>query len=181
MTPMMSTALPKTRTAPFPTVGELNGVSVPAFIESMAMLFEPAPRFGAWLAADRPFANDEDLLKAAARIARQMPEPDQLELINAHPRLGARDRLSEASRREQGAAADSVDRELAELNAEYEQRFGFRYLVYVSGRPRATLLPDFQAALERDRADELRRALDDTLAIAANRLHFFRNVPGAMT
>ena len=178
---MTSIALPAARTAPFPTVGELNDVSVPTFIEAMAMLFERAPRFGAWLAAARPFANDDELMKAAARIAHGMAEPDQLELVNAHPRLGARDRLSDASRREQGAVGDPVDLALAQLNAAYEQRFGFRYLVYVSGRPREALLPEFRAALERDRADELRRALDDTLAIGANRLHFFRNVPGAVT
>jgi 2-oxo-4-hydroxy-4-carboxy--5-ureidoimidazoline (OHCU) decarboxylase len=168
-------------------VGELNEVSVPAFRDAVAMLFEPAPRFAAWLAAARPFATDADLLKAAARIAHQMADEDKLELINAHPRLGARDRLSEASRREQGAtdggaddpvAADPVASELAELNAAYEAKFGFRYLVYVAGRERAALLPDFRAALARDRVYEMRRALDDTLAIAANRLHFFRNAPG---
>jgi 2-oxo-4-hydroxy-4-carboxy-5-ureidoimidazoline decarboxylase len=178
---MTSIGLAEARTAPFPTVGELNGVSVPAFMEAMAMLFEPAPRYAAWLAAARPFADDEDLLKAAARVAHQMAEPDQLELINAHPRLGARDRLSDASRREQGAADDAVDHALAELNAAYEERFGFRYLVFVSCRPREALIPEFRAALERDRPDELRRALDDTLAIAANRLHFLRTVPGATT
>lgn len=166
------------RTAPFPTVGELNEVSVPTFLQAVAMLFEPAPRFGAWLAAARPFASDDDLLKAAARIAHRMAETDQVELINAHPRLGARDRLSDASRREQGAADDPVDRELAKLNAAYEKRFGFRYLVYVAGRPPETLLPEFQATLAHDRADELRRALDDTLAIAASRLHYLRSTPG---
>jgi OHCU decarboxylase len=167
------------RTAPFPTVGELNEVSVPTFTESVAMLFEPAPRFGAWLAAARPFTSDEDLLKAAARIAHRMAEADQVELINAHPRLGTRDRLSDASRREQGVAGDAVDRELAKLNAAYEKRFGFRYLVYVAGRPRETLITEFHAALARDRADELRRALEDTLAIAASRLHYLRSTHGA--
>jgi 2-oxo-4-hydroxy-4-carboxy-5-ureidoimidazoline decarboxylase len=163
-------------------VGELNEVSVPAFREAVAMLFEPAPRFAAWLAAARPFATDEDLLKAAARIAHRMADEDKVELINAHPRLGARDRVSAASRREQGAADaaadDRVATELAELNAAYEAKFGFRYLVYVAGRERGALLPEFRAALGRDRVYEMRRALDDTLAIAANRLHFFRNAPG---
>jgi 2-oxo-4-hydroxy-4-carboxy-5-ureidoimidazoline decarboxylase len=164
-------------------VGELNEVSVPAFRDAVAMLFEPAPRFSAWLAAARPFATDEDLLKAAARIAHRMADEEKVELINAHPRLGARDRLSEASQREQGAsdgaADDRVAAELAELNAAYEAKFGFRYLVYVAGRDRAALLPEFRAALGRDRALEMDRALEDTLAIAANRLHFFRNAPGA--
>jgi 2-oxo-4-hydroxy-4-carboxy--5-ureidoimidazoline (OHCU) decarboxylase len=178
------------RTEPFPSVGELNEVSVPAFREAVAMLFEPAPHFAAWLAAARPFTSDEDLLKAAARIAHQMADADKVELINAHPRLGARDRLSEASRREQGASdpgdeaagsADEVDpvaMELEELNDAYEAKFGFRYLVYVAGRERTALLPEFRAALQRDRVYEMRRALDDTLAIAANRLHFFRNSLG---
>jgi 2-oxo-4-hydroxy-4-carboxy-5-ureidoimidazoline decarboxylase len=163
-------------------VGELNEVSGPAFREAVAMLFEPAPRFAAWLAAARPFTSDEDLLTAAARIAHRMADEDQVQLINAHPRLGARDRLSEASRREQGmtedANEDPVAAELAELNAAYEARFGFRYLVYVAGRERAALLPEFRAALQRDRAFEMRRALDDTLAIAANRLHYLRTAPG---
>jgi 2-oxo-4-hydroxy-4-carboxy-5-ureidoimidazoline decarboxylase len=173
------------RTDLFPSVGELNEVSVPAFREAVAMLFEPAPRFAAWLAAARPFAADEDMLKAAARIAHRMADEEKVELINAHPRLGARDRLSEASRREQDASDDVPDAgpdpvaaELAELNAAYEARFGFRYLVYVAGRERAALLPEFRAALNRGRADEMRRALDDTLAIAANRLHYLRTTPG---
>jgi 2-oxo-4-hydroxy-4-carboxy-5-ureidoimidazoline decarboxylase len=164
-------------TAPFPTVGELNEVSVPAFREAVAMLFEPAPRFAAWLAAARPFASDEELLKAAARIAHRMADDEKVELINAHPRLGSRDRLSDASRREQGSPDDEVDRELDELNEAYERRFGFRYVVYVAGRDRAALLPDLRAALERDRVYEMRRAIDDTLAIAANRLHYLRSMP----
>jgi OHCU decarboxylase len=162
------------RTAAFPTVRELNGVSVPTFVAAATMLFERAPRFSAWLAAARPFSSDEALLKAAARIAHQMADEDQVELINAHPRLGARVSLSDASRREQGTADDAVDRELAELNAAYEAKFGFRYLVYVAGRPHEALLPNFQAALARDRSDEKRRALDDTLAIAADRLQYLR-------
>jgi 2-oxo-4-hydroxy-4-carboxy-5-ureidoimidazoline decarboxylase len=173
------------RTDLFPSVGELNEVSVPAFRDAVAMLFEPAPRFAAWLAAARPFTSDEDLLRAAARIAHRMADEEKVELINAHPRLGARDRLSEASRREQAARdeapdadPDPVATELADLNAAYEKKFGFRYLVYVAGRERAGLLTEFRAALQRDRADEMRRALDDTLAIAANRLHYLRTTPG---
>ena len=177
MTPRTSTGLPATRTAPFPTVGELNEVSVPTFNAAVAMLFEPAPRFSAWLAAARPFADDEALLKAAARIAHRMVDEEQVELINAHPRLGARNRLSDASRREQGAADDAADEELRQLNEAYEKKFGFRYLVYVAGRPRDALLQEFRAALQRDRVYEKRRALDDTLAIAANRLQFLRGTP----
>ena len=172
-----SSDLPATETTPrarFPSVDDLNDMSVGSFSEAAALLFEPAPRFTAWLAAARPFESDTELMAAARRIAHRMSEADQVELVNAHPRLGSRDHLSDASRREQGRTNAAVDADLAELNAAYEDRFGFRYLVHVAGRPRAKLLPGFRAALQQERATELRRALDDTLAIAADRLRFLR-------
>jgi 2-oxo-4-hydroxy-4-carboxy-5-ureidoimidazoline decarboxylase len=58
---------------------------------------------------------------------------------------------------------------LDELNAAYEARFGFRYCVFVAGRSRAALLPGFEAALTADRDDELHRALDAVIDIAADR------------
>jgi len=167
--------LPVTETTGFPSMDELNDLSVGSFSEAVSLLFENAPRFAAWLAAARPFESDAELMAAATRIAHRMSEPEQLELVNAHPPLGSRDRLSRASQREQGSNPDPVDVELAGLNASYEMRFGFRYLVYVAGRPRADLLPEFRAALHRDREAELRRALDDTLAIAGDRLRWFRS------
>ena len=167
--------MPVAETTGFPSVDELNDMSVGSFSESVSLLFENAPRFAAWLAAARPFESDAELMAAATRIAHRMSEPEQLELVNAHPPLGSRDRLSQASQREQGRTPDPVDVELARLNASYEMRFGFRYLVYVAGRSREELLPEFRAALRGDREAELRRALDDTLAIAADRLRWFRS------
>ncbi len=59
--------------------------------------------------------------------------------------------------------------ELARLNDAYEARFGFRYCVFVAGRPRAALVPGLAAAIDGDRATELRRALDAVVDIAADR------------
>ena len=59
--------------------------------------------------------------------------------------------------------------ELARLNEAYERRFGFRYCVFVAGRPRAALLPGLEAALNGDRDAELHRALDAVVDIAADR------------
>jgi len=163
-------------TGSFPPLDELNQLSVPAFADEMAKLFEPAPRFAARLAAERPFPSDTVLLEAAARIARALPEADQIELVNAHPRIGATAAdLSELSRREMGTAQPEADQELSDLNAAYEARFGFRYLVHVAGRRRSELIPGFRSALHRKRNAELRRAVRDTLAIAADRLERLRS------
>jgi 2-oxo-4-hydroxy-4-carboxy-5-ureidoimidazoline decarboxylase len=67
------------------------------------------------------------------------------------------------------AEAARVAAELERLNAAYEKRFGFRYCVFVAGRPRAALLPEMEAALGEDRQAEIRRALDSVVDIARAR------------
>lgn len=147
-------------------------------------LFEGAPRFLDRVEAAAPFADDDALFAAARAIAHTMPEPEQIELIDAHPRLGAPPgTVSALSYVEQGydrpggaagGAETQVDvaAELERLNDAYEARFGFRYCVYVAGRSRAALLPDMAAATQRpatDRSAELHRALDAVVDIAIDR------------
>ncbi len=152
-----------------------------AFTAAMAPLFEGAPSFLAFLAAARPFGGYPRLFAAAREIAAWMPEEAKLELIDAHPRLGAPPgSVSALSYREQGyevAAADfaaeaersRVAAELDRLNAAYEERFGFRYCVFVAGRPRRDLIPGLEAAFEATREDEIRRALSAVIDIAIDR------------
>jgi 2-oxo-4-hydroxy-4-carboxy--5-ureidoimidazoline (OHCU) decarboxylase len=146
--------------------------------EAMATLrplFEGAPRFLARLVEARPLGTWDRLFEQARAIAHGMPDADQIELVNAHPRLGARpETVSAASFREQGydRQADgppSALERLAALNAAYETRFGFRYCVFVAGRPLAALLPDLEAALGADRERELHRGIDAVVDIARAR------------
>jgi 2-oxo-4-hydroxy-4-carboxy-5-ureidoimidazoline decarboxylase len=165
-------------------VDALDALDAGAFTRSVAPLFEGAPGFLWRLAATRPFGSAEELFRKARRVARLLPEPLQIELIDAHPRLGAPPAsVSAMSFREQGYADEAPENlaseaarereriatELDRLNREYEARFGFRYCVFVAGRPRAALLPGFEAALEQDREAELYRALDAVVDIARDR------------
>jgi 2-oxo-4-hydroxy-4-carboxy-5-ureidoimidazoline decarboxylase len=145
-----------------------------AFVERMAPLFEGAPRFLGRLAGARPFRDADDLFRRAEAIALAMPADEQRELIDAHPRLGAPPAtVSVMSHREQGydreteEAVEALDR----LNEAYERRFGFRYCVFVNGRPRAALVPELETALGRDAGSERERALRDVVAIARDRYH----------
>ena len=168
-------------TGTFVPLPALDGLDEPACADALAPLFEGAPRFLARLAAARPFGDAETLFARARELAHAIPEDEQIELIDAHPRLGAPPgSVSALSFREQGYDTDAADAaaeaerrrvqaELDRLNATYEARFGFRYCVFVAGRPRAALLPGMEAALEADRDEERRRALDAVVDIAADR------------
>ena len=157
----------------------------------MAPLFEGARGFLGRLAMARPFGSIEALFDRAREIAHAMPLDEQLELIDAHPRLGAPPAtVSALSFVEQGYSRVGTDRapettggtdrapeadqarieaELERLNDAYEARFGFRYCVFVAGRSRAELLPGMAAALEADRDAEIARALDAVVDIARDR------------
>ena len=163
---------------PLPALDELDDDDCAA---ALAPLFEGAPRFLARLAGARPFGDEATLFERAREIAHTMPEPEQVELIDAHPRLGAPPgSVSALSFREQGydqkAADDAAETErervaaeLARVNEAYEERFGFRCCVFVAGRSRAELLPELDASLAADRHAELHRALDAVVDIAADR------------
>ena len=59
--------------------------------------------------------------------------------------------------------------ELAELNRAYEARFGFRFVVFVNGRPRREIVPVLQERLDRTRDMELETAMAELVAIATDR------------
>jgi 2-oxo-4-hydroxy-4-carboxy--5-ureidoimidazoline (OHCU) decarboxylase len=153
-------------------VATLDAMSLDGFVAAAAPWFEGAPRFLARLAAARPFGDESTLFARAAAIALAMPEDEQLELIDAHPRLGAPPAsVSAASFREQGYDRETTAAiaDLARLNAEYEERLGFRFCVFVDGRSRPELVPVLEAALDAGRDAEIRRALGDVVAIAHDR------------
>ena len=132
-------------------------------VEELAELFEGRTRLVERL------AEHENPLAVAHEVARELPEPDKLEALNAHPAIGA-SKVSATSAREQGSDDDpTVLAELAELNRRYEEKFGFRFVVFVDRRPRSEILPVLRSRLERSREEELGTGLSELVAIAEDR------------
>jgi 2-oxo-4-hydroxy-4-carboxy-5-ureidoimidazoline decarboxylase len=131
--------------------------------DELAELFEGRTRFVERL------SELEDPLTAAPDLIRTLPEDEALEALSAHPAIGAKG-LSERSAREQGADQDaSTEAELESLNQAYEQRFGFRFVVFVNRRPKAAIVPILRERLGRTRDEELETALTELVAIARDR------------
>jgi 2-oxo-4-hydroxy-4-carboxy--5-ureidoimidazoline (OHCU) decarboxylase len=132
--------------------------------EELAELFEGRTRLVELL------AEREHPLEAAPDVLAELSEGDKLEALDAHPAIGARAGLSERSAAEQGADADPVIlTELAYLNQVYEEKYGFRFVVFVNGRPKTEILDVLRGRLERTREEELETALGELVAIARDR------------
>jgi 2-oxo-4-hydroxy-4-carboxy--5-ureidoimidazoline (OHCU) decarboxylase len=132
-------------------------------VEELAELFEERT-----VLVER-LAEHEDPLGSAGEVIAGLTEEEKLEALNAHPAIGAH-RLSARSAAEQGADSDPETlAELERLNREYEERFGFRFVVFVNRRPKTEIVPVLRERLLRTREQELETALDELVAIARDR------------
>ena len=169
------------RDRPFPRISDLDALPAEPAAHLLAPLFEAAPRFLGRLVQERPFNDDATLVAKAHELARGLAEDEQIELLDAHPRIGADPAtVSDLSHAEQGYGDASpqqepwIAEELEALNDAYERIFGFRFVVFVAGRPRSAIVPILEASLRDERISELRRGLDDVVYIAADRLATLR-------
>jgi 2-oxo-4-hydroxy-4-carboxy--5-ureidoimidazoline (OHCU) decarboxylase len=132
--------------------------------DELAELFEGRTRLVELLAGrDHPLEHAEDAIA-------ELTDDEKLEALEAHPAIGERSGLSPRSAAEQGVDDDpALLDELAELNRAYEEKFGFRFVVFVNRRPRREIVPVLRERLRRTRDEELETGLRELVAIARDR------------
>jgi 2-oxo-4-hydroxy-4-carboxy--5-ureidoimidazoline (OHCU) decarboxylase len=132
--------------------------------EELAELFEGRTAFVERLALE------PDPLVRARTLVHELPDDEKREVLNAHPAIGQREGLSARSAAEQGADLDpEVMAELLRLNADYEDRHGFRFCVFVNRRPKQEILELLRTRIDNPTDAELETALDELVAIAEDR------------
>ncbi len=137
--------------------------SGPLTEDQLAELFEGRTRLVEKL------AHHDDPLGSAHQVIAGLSDEEKLEALNAHPPIGATT-LSPRSAAEQGGGGDpAVLTELAYQNQVYEEKFGFRFVVFVNRRSKAEILDVLRERLERTREEELDTALEELVAIAEDR------------
>ena len=112
-------------------------------VDDLSELFEGRTRLVEKL------AQHSNPLADAHEVVHSLSEDEKLEALNAHPAIGAKT-LSRRSAAEQGANDDPKTlAELERLNREYEDRFGFRFVVFVNRRPKSEIVPILRERLTR--------------------------------
>jgi 2-oxo-4-hydroxy-4-carboxy-5-ureidoimidazoline decarboxylase len=133
-------------------------------VDELAELFEGHTRLVELL------AETEDPLGHADEIVARLDESEMIEALSAHPAIGQRPGLSERSAAEQGSDADpAVLSELSYLNQVYEEKFGFRFVVFVAGRSKPEILEVLRARIATTREQELDTGCRELVAIARDR------------
>jgi 2-oxo-4-hydroxy-4-carboxy--5-ureidoimidazoline (OHCU) decarboxylase len=115
-----------------------------------------------------PYRSAGEMVDQMRAVLPTLSEEEKVATLNAHPRIGEDPgRLSARSLNEQGT---EVIPELERLNAEYERRFGFRFVVFVNRRPKREIVEVLRRRLRRSREEEMNEGLRAIIDIAADRL-----------
>ncbi|EDX87742.1 OHCU decarboxylase [Synechococcus sp. PCC 7335] len=145
------------------------------FVAALGPIFEETPSIAERAWHQRPFISIEELWQAMVDIVKTDSAAKQLALIKAHPDLGSRAGMAEASMQEQAGAGLSqmskrnYDR-FHQLNNAYKQKFGFPFVMAVKGYRMEDILQAFEERLENDGESERVRSLFEIFQIARFRL-----------
>ena len=171
---------------------ELNAAAQVEFIRLLDGTYEHSP----WIAEKawpiRPFKSLVHLKLALAGVVRESDQTAQLKLIRAHPELAGKamvaKTLTSESTNEQGKAGltECTPTEFAhiqQLNADYNAKFGFPFILAVRGPrglglPKAEIIATFERRLGNHPDFELAECLRNIHRIAEIRLNDkFGHVP----
>lgn len=156
-------------------INTLNQMSQSEFTEALGSIFEHTPEIAAEAWRSRPFADVQNLHQVMVAIVLQMSDAEQLKLICAHPDLGSRFKMAEASVQEQSTvgldqlSAAEYDR-FQNLNQNYKEKFSFPFIIAVRNHTKDSILAAFEQRLQNNLEVEKQTAIAEIIEIARWRL-----------
>ncbi len=157
------------------TLSELNQMNQEAFTDTLGEIFEHTPEIAAQTWQKRPFSTLETLYQAMVTEVDHLSDQDQRKLICAHPDLGSKAKMAEASVEEQGNLGLNLlnleeYEHFQQLNQVYKEKFGFPFIVAVKNHTQETILESFSQRLQNTLTEEKAQALTEIKKIAQFRL-----------
>ncbi|NDJ17152.1 2-oxo-4-hydroxy-4-carboxy-5-ureidoimidazoline decarboxylase [Myxacorys almedinensis A] len=157
------------------SITALNAMDQTAFVDAVGFVFEETPAIAAHTYQQRPFCDRSDLHQKMVARVEAMPQAKQLALICAHPDLGSKAKMADASVKEQARAGldqltSAEYEQFQSLNQAYKDKFNFPFIIAVKDHTKTTILAAFQQRLQHDRDAEINQALAQICRIAWFRL-----------
>lgn len=157
------------------TLSELNQMNQETFTNTLGEIFEHTPEIASQTWSKKPFDSLASLHQTMVEVVNQMSEQAQLKLISAHPDLGSKAKMAEASVKEQaGVGLDRLSPEkyahFQQLNQAYKNKFSFPFIIAVKNHTPDSILESFQSRLENSLDEEKKRAIQEINQIAWFRL-----------
>lgn len=137
-------------------------------------------RWATQMSSARPYENIADVIARANEVWQSLDRDDWLEAFRSHPKIGekkAAETVSAQARQWSGqeqsgvnTASSETTNSLATLNREYEQKFGFIFIICATGKTSDEMLAALRERLDHDEAEELPIAAAEQSKITELRL-----------
>lgn len=132
------------------------------------------------LISSRPFDSEQEVLDKAEELWYALNDTDWKEAFEHHPKIGDLNSLKEkysgtrsmAGNEQSGMdkAAESVLSEMSELNREYENKFGYIFIVCATGKSAVEMLTLLKERIQNSPGDEIRIAMEEQNKITKIRI-----------
>lgn len=161
------------------TIENINAMSQAEFVAALGDLFEHSPWIAEGAYASRPFKDGADLHARMAAVMNNASFPVALKLLRAHPELAGRamvdksltaDSTNEQTRSGLTQCTPEEFARLQELNAAYNAKFGWPFILAVKHLDRPAIIRTFAERLALSAADEFAAALANITTITRWRL-----------
>lgn len=157
------------------SIAQINSMTQDEFVAALGEIFEETPAIARSTWEKRPFADGTDLYQQMINAVKAMSKQEQLALIQAHPDLGSKVKMAEASVQEQSGigldrlTASEYER-FEQLNTAYKAKFRFPFIVAVKNHTKDSIFAAFEQRLRNSVDREFEEAICEIYQIAQFRL-----------
>jgi 2-oxo-4-hydroxy-4-carboxy-5-ureidoimidazoline decarboxylase len=160
-------------------IDEINQSDEVRFVELLGGIFEHSPWVPELVFLQQPFASRNSLHQTMATAVRNAPEVMRMELLCRHPELAGKEAdagtlTSESMREQAGAGLNQCSAEelgkIKSLNQSYHSRFGFPFIIAVTGLDKFQIIAAMEERLDHSRELEFDTALGEVEKIARIRI-----------
>lgn len=155
------------------SLDDINAMSMAEFVQGFGDIAEHSP----WVAvgATRPFSTRSDMIAKFTTAVMMADRTRQLSLLQAHPDLATRAKLTVDSQHEQqGAGLDNLSvkefEKFTQLNNQYKSKNGFPFIFAVKGATKHQILESFEVRIHNSEEVEFEKALQQVCKIIGFRL-----------
>ncbi|WP_409304149.1 2-oxo-4-hydroxy-4-carboxy-5-ureidoimidazoline decarboxylase [Peribacillus sp. SCS-155] len=156
-------------------IQDINRMDHYEFAHKIGWVYEHSPWIAKKAWESSPFYDREELMQTMSAVVQNADASLKLSLLRAHPDLGTRLKITDASQKEQkGAGLDQLSNDeltkFQSLNKQYVDTFDFPFIMAVKGQNKTTILEALQLRLNNTYEQEFSTALKEVDKIAGFRL-----------
>ena len=157
------------------SIDKFNKLSKAEFISIFGNIFEKTEWVAEKCYESKPYNNLDELVSKMMKIFENIEKERHLEILNSHPDLAVKKKLTKDSENEQANAnlnqcTNEEFEEFNKLNEKYKKKFGFPFIIAVKGKNKNEILNIFRQRITNNINLEFDEAKKQVKKIATFRL-----------